>query len=425
MNSEDKYRKLLIITGFNLSDNTATDITLRSIFEEWPKTKLLILTFTKSEKPFAPTQIIQENLFYKIRRFSQHLLLTKNTSNNRNLVPGSIIRDKKNTLNIKQKIFAIGAAYADLFYIYPLNEVDTVIKEFNPDAIYSILGSIRIIRFVNKCSKRYRVPIIPHFMDDWISTLYTGSIWLMYPRRVLLKHLYYLLNFSNFGFCISPKMCEEYKLKFKIDFYPLMHLIDSRRIKFSSGHNQQKEVTFCYLGGLHLNRWKSLKTLSEVLEDIQLSVSRKMKIKIFTSSSDVEKYSSEFIANNVEFNSFVDQKSAYEIMQKVDYLIHVESFEDAIIQYTRLSISTKIPEYLASGTPIIAIGPVNVASMEYLHQYGCAYISNTLDKKELMKTLLSAITGDNKSIIVDNGLKLVKNKHCKKLSDIMEEIFVS
>ena len=47
-------------------------------------------------------------------------------------------------------------------------------------------------------------------------------------------------------------------------------------------------------------------------------------------------------------------------------LVHVESFDNKSRQLTKLSISTKIPEYLATGKPIIAIGPREVASLEYL-----------------------------------------------------------
>ena len=59
---------------------------------------------------------------------------------------------------------------------------------------------------------------------------------------------------------------------------------------------------------------------------------------------------------------------------EADILLHVESFNEKMKKYTRLSISTKIPEYLASKRLIIAIGPVDIASIEYLKDNKAALI---------------------------------------------------
>jgi hypothetical protein len=73
---------------------------------------------------------------------------------------------------------------------------------------------------------------------------------------------------------------------------------------------------------------------------------------------------------------------------------------------TRLSISTKIPEYLASGKPILAVGPDDISSIRYLKRLGISYIINSLDetsiKNELMKIL------NEKYMHRDIGLKGIK-----------------
>ena len=47
-------------------------------------------------------------------------------------------------------------------------------------------------------------------------------------------------------------------------------------------------------------------------------------------------------------------------------MIHSESFDPKMIEITRLSISTKISEYLSMGKCIFAYGPSNVGSMRFL-----------------------------------------------------------
>ena len=43
-NKKENYPRVLIISGFGLDTNSATDITMRSYFSSWPPQKLLIIT---------------------------------------------------------------------------------------------------------------------------------------------------------------------------------------------------------------------------------------------------------------------------------------------------------------------------------------------------------------------------------------------
>jgi hypothetical protein len=64
-----------------------------------------------------------------------------------------------------------------------------------------------------------------------------------------------------------------------------------------------------------------------------------------------------------------------EVIREADVLVHVESFDRNSIESTRLSVSTKIPEYLAMGRPVLAVGPPDVASMEFLRDAACCVTS--------------------------------------------------
>ena len=47
-------------------------------------------------------------------------------------------------------------------------------------------------------------------------------------------------------------------------------------------------------------------------------------------------------------------------------MVHVEAFDKKNRKITRLSLSTKISEYVASGAKVLAIGPAEVGSMRCL-----------------------------------------------------------
>jgi len=68
-----------------------------------------------------------------------------------------------------------------------------------------------------------------------------------------------------------------------------------------------------------------------------------------------------------------------------DFLLHLESFDSKNIKKTKLSLSTKIPEYLSSGTCVIAFGPENLASIKIFKEeaIGIAISHNNTPSEQL------------------------------------------
>jgi glycosyltransferase involved in cell wall biosynthesis len=66
-------------------------------------------------------------------------------------------------------------------------------------------------------------------------------------------------------------------------------------------------------------------------------------------------------------------------------LLHVEAFDDTVRAYTRLSLSTKIPQYMSSGRPILAYGPGELASCRYIADCDCGRVVGVQDPLALAK----------------------------------------
>ena len=87
----------------------------------------------------------------------------------------------------------------------------------------------------------------------------------------------------------------------------------------------------------------------------------------------------------IQYVGSVNENEIVEEMGKYDILIDVESFDRKMKYKTRLSISTKIPEYLASGKPILAVGPDDISSIRYLKRLSISYIINSLDETSIKR----------------------------------------
>ena len=73
-------------------------------------------------------------------------------------------------------------------------------------------------------------------------------------------------------------------------------------------------------------------------------------------------------------------------------MIHTESFDPVIRERVRYSLSTKIADSLASGTCMLAYGPAEAASMDYLIRNKAAFTATS--PEELRAVLPRLFTDD-------------------------------
>jgi glycosyltransferase involved in cell wall biosynthesis len=98
--------------------------------------------------------------------------------------------------------------------------------------------------------------------------------------------------------------------------------------------------------------------------------------------SDAE--SAEFESSGVKFCGGVSGDMLWEKIYESDVLLHIESDDKYLRKLTGLSVSTKIPEYLMSGRPVLGYGPEEVASMRLLNDNGVGVVISSENNDELV-----------------------------------------
>ena len=194
INNKEKTPRILIINAIPIGYNNSTGITLKNIFSKWPKNEIMQLTLCNEDTRvsegnpkyllFNPRQII---IVYLLKK----LFLNKNSSMSNVKDPGVV---KKDIISVIKSFFN---AFVDDSYILMFPDTIKAIRRFNPDIIYSNLASLRVMKVVLKISKLLQIPIVPHFMDDWPSTIYKAksTYWAYYKsQRLLTKIIYNMKN---------------------------------------------------------------------------------------------------------------------------------------------------------------------------------------------------------------------------------------
>jgi hypothetical protein len=76
-----------------------------------------------------------------------------------------------------------------------------------------------------------------------------------------------------------------------------------------------------------------------------------------------------------------------------DALVFLESELPGITNFTRLSVSTKVPQYLASGRAVLVLGPPDQASVRTLLRSSLSVYSGSLPSPEALRASLEHLTG--------------------------------
>lgn len=265
--------------------------------------------------------------------------------------------------------------------------------EFQPQAIYSMLGSYHIMRLCLDVSKEFGIALVPHFTDDWLSTIYRKCLCGTFLRKLVMRSLRELLDRAPIRFVISDAMGGEYARRYGGQYHTLLNCVDPERFGLSPQPVTNAPVRLLYLGGLHLDRWRSLRMLGAVLERLGTEGVH-CELHIYTLPADVDSLAPVLDRPPwIRVVGWIPNDQVPELISKADILVHAEGFDKDVREYTKLSISTKIPEYLMSGRCVLGFGPSEVASMRYLKDSGGAVIVGR-DDPDLLYSRVSELVRD-------------------------------
>lgn len=273
-------------------------------------------------------------------------------------------------------------------------------------------ANITVLKAVNELSKTLGVNVVIHFMDNWRETLYNNSFLLLPFRLKLLSELRKLELSASKGLTISEYMASEYSKITGKHYRALMNSVDTDTDLVSSSPLEVSNTSinhfkFVYAGGLHLNRWKELLKVQESLRNVAGGI---CKLYIFTSKDNIEKYRNVFDEDVAFLFEAVEHKDVKRVYALADVLVHIESFDSNIVEYTKYSLSTKIPEYMLSQRPILCLAPEEIAVSKYIKLSKSGIVAST--EYELAAACHLLYSDESVRLnLANSGFKFAKENH--------------
>jgi glycosyltransferase involved in cell wall biosynthesis len=394
------FPRVLIVNGEPFNSSSATGITLSNLFRGWPKEKIAQVYTSKTQPDL--------NLCNKNWRLSNRDLLfasqlnqmrkrNSNPAGNTISVNTNLNHQPAGLLSAKNgKLRNLLIPWIDLLPYQFSSEFLKWIEDFKPQLIYSLLGNIRLIGAVEQLSSRFSIPVVPHFMDDWISTYSSpgyGRISTDFHKNIIQKRLLHLMKRSPNGLSIGDAMAEEYKKKFNIPFEAFMNPIQPSDALLGNSSRPELPIQFVYVGGLHLSRWENLKEIGESMVELRKD-GLEVQLLVYAPRSDILEYRSVLESVQVQVCGTLAPEEVPGVLQRSHVVVHVESFQKMDMQYTRLSVSTKIPQYFAAGLPVFAYAPSEVASSRYVRDSNAGFVVGQKDPG-LLRTAIQTLVQDS------------------------------
>ncbi len=266
------------------------------------------------------------------------------------------------------------------------------IKDRKADVVFALLGSPGVsYTMAEEISESLNIPLAVYFTDDYLIYPIRKGLMEKWRYKRELKAYRQIVRKSTYRFCIGEQMCQEYTQFFGKEFRPIMNCVDV--IPFEPYTMIRPKPVFSYFGGLNLHRWKMLCRLSRLLGD-------KGTVMVYTNAEITDEIKTAFINDNVKLGGFVCGDMFRQKMLDSDVLLHIESDDAEYRSITRLSISTKIPEYMMSSRMILGFGPQELASMKLLNDNHLGVVINCDESEDKQKAIINNII-DNGELIKD------------------------
>jgi glycosyltransferase involved in cell wall biosynthesis len=358
----DAYPRLLMVNGEPLNEQSAMGISLVSFFGGWPPERLAQLFTARIHPQNSSSRNWRLDTLSRCGREVSRVPVETLVEGARSRV---VARPAQS--GAVASVRSVARTGLDLVpYLIPAGFHKTM-RGFRPEAIYSCLGSIQMCSLATRLAKTYGIPIVPHFTDDWISTMYQGKAWLAVHRLALLRAVSAVIRHARMGVTVTELMAEEYTAKFGIPFHAFMNPLNVPAVWPNfEGMDSRGRLRFVYVGGLHLRRWQSLLEIGDALLDLQQLKGVHATLDIYAPAADLQEYGARLVGPTVRVAGSLRQEQVFAAMLGGDVLVHVESFDSDMRASTRLSMSTKISQYMAAGRPLLCYAPGEVTSSRYV-----------------------------------------------------------
>ncbi|MBF0518696.1 MAG: hypothetical protein HQK92_03125 [Nitrospirae bacterium] len=391
------YPKVLVITPCAFNHITGTGITFSNLFLGWPKENLAVATgdtvrvtndvcsnyyfLTDAELPkMFPFNIVKNLISSKLRQ--------NNAQKNIRL-----ISDKKESLLriLNRKIFG-SAGVPETAHLTV--ELTKWIEDFKPDVIYTITGSLGYPQLVLKVHEMFKIPIVIHIMDDGVIAPDLTGVFRFYSMKKFNEIINLIMSTAARRVAICREMAQAYEKRYGYSFdYFQSTVSDELLLLPPNDKTVTQEICLIYSGSIF--SYAQLESLKDCCQSVieLANDGYDINLDIYTALDIYKDIADELPKSEgvVRVHDALFGDECMSTLREATILLLPVNFDRKSVNYIKLSMPTKVPFYLASGTPVLLYGPSEVAQVKYATCEGWGYVVNQMGVEHIKKGIIELI----------------------------------
>lgn len=397
------YPRVLIV-GHCFSGVSGASVTLSNLFKEWPAESLAVLAYspsvccsgTMSKSDYAYRLGDKETCYHPLLRlfYPKQKSLVCSSAAIRNRQRDGVLHSErlfKMSKLIKNKLLDISGLSTYSVRYQVSDDLLAWINDFNPQIIYTALGSLCLVEFTHCLSDRLSVPLAIHVWDDWLRSIPSRSVFASYLKKKYDRAFSNLLNKKNILlFSICDAMSIEYEARYGKKFQAFHNPVDLQEWA-SASSSLHEPSTVLYMGKISKEIAKCLVSVAECIQGIKRKYNLDMKLVIYSKDADMYMKTLRKLGN-VDVNSAIPRAKLLRQIKDASILFLPVSFRKQISNYYKLSFPTKMPEYMVSGVPILIWAPEDIALSRYALETQSACVVTSQNPQDLGKAIFSLAT---------------------------------
>ena len=295
------------------------------------------------------------------------------------------------------------------------------VEDFDADVyfvpIYPVIYTAKIQEYI---IKKYKKPYVCYLADDNYTYKVCGKNIFAYIHRFFLrKHVKYLAKNCAEMFTITKIEGDETDKLFGTKSVVLTKGINYDNLEFIK-RAPSSPIKMVYTGNLLIGRASSLVEISKALSEINKEKTL-ITLDIYSPTVLDDKTMEYLNKNGCTYKGVVPRDEVAEIQRNADVVVFVESLLKKHCLDARMSFSTKLTDYFASGKCIFAIGDKRIAPIIYLKENDAAIIATTENE---VKTQLEKLAG-NKDIVEEYSEKAFMCGKRNHEESLIKETFIN
>lgn len=220
-------------------------------------------------------------------------------------------------------------------------------------------------------------------------------------------------------FVMSEALQDFYRNKYNVETVLLRHPVELPegyyRISEKLGRIREKKIIL-FTGMIYEAQLGALQNLAIALKSM-----REVEFHIYSQRTVPKLISLGLSGSNIIHHGYIDQSKVSSVQKDADILFLPMAFNSPYPDIIKTASPGKLPEYLASGTPILVHAPEDAYISWYARKYGWGLVVDQPDP-ELLKEGIQNILNDSalSKCLIENAFKTVRMHDGAKVSSDLQ-----